>query len=185
MTALRTPRLLLRPWRDTDLAPFAALNADPEVRRWFPGTLTREESDAQVARLQNHITTHGSGFWAVEAPETAPFIGFVGLQHVSFAAPFAPAVETGWRLARAYWGQGYATEAARAALDHAFGPLNLPEVVSFAVPGNLSSRRVMKRIGMTQDPEGDFDHPLLPAGHPFRRNVLYRAVRDNAQRPSA
>ena len=185
MTAMRTPRLLLRPWRDTDLAPFAALNADPEVRRWFAGTLTREESDAQAARIQDDIATHGFGFWAAEAPGTAPFIGFVGLKHVTFAAPFAPAVEIGWRLARAHWGQGYATEAARAALAHAFGPLNLPEVVSFAVPGNLPSRRVMERIGMKRDPEGDFDYPLLPEGHPFRRTVLYRAARDEAQHSGA
>ncbi len=102
MTELRTPRLLLRFWRDTDFAPFAALNADPEVRRWFAGTLTREESDAQAVQLQEHIATHGFGFWAVEAPGTAPFIGFVGLKHVAFAAPFAPAVEMGWRLARAH-----------------------------------------------------------------------------------
>lgn len=176
MTTLRTPRLLLRPWRDKDLAPFAALNADPEVRRWFAGTLTREDSDAQATRLQEHIATHGFGFWAVEAPGTAPFIGFVGLQHVTFAAPFAPAVEIGWRLARAHWGMGYATEAARAALAHAFGPLGLPEVVSFAVPGNLASRRVMERIGMTHDPEGDFDHPVLREGHPLRRHALYRAA---------
>ncbi len=184
MTELRTLRLLLRPWRDTDLAPFAALNADPEVRRWFAGTLTRSESDAQAAQIQEHIATHGFGFWAVEAPGTAPFIGFVGLKHVSFAAPFAPAVEIGWRLARAHWGQGYATEAARTALSYAFGPLDLPEVVSFAVPGNLQSRRVMERIGMKRDPEGSFDYPVLPEGHPFRRMVLYRAVQ-GARRPGA
>ena len=180
MTELRTRRLLLRPWRGTDLAPFAALNADPEVRRWFGGMLTRAESDAQAAQIQEHITTHGFGLWAVEVPGTAPFIGFVGLKHVSFAAPFTPAVEIGWRLARAHWGQGYATEAARAALAPAFGPLGLPEVVSFAVPGNLASRRVMERIGMRQDPEGEFDYPALPEGHPFRRHVLYRAQRPGA-----
>ncbi len=180
MTGLRTPCLLLRPWRDADLAPFAALNADPEVRRWFAGTQTREESDASAAKHQEHIATHGFGFWAVEAPGTAPFVGFVGLKHVAFAAPCAPAVEVGWRLARAHWGQGYATEASRAALAHAFGPLDLPEVVSFAVPGNQASRRVMERIGMTHDPADDFEHPLLPEGHPFRRHVLYRAQRPGA-----
>ncbi len=131
------------------------------------------------------MAVHGFGFWAVEAPWAAPLIGFVGLKHVTFAAPFAPAVEAGWRLARAHWGKGYATEAARAALAHAFGPLNLPEVVSFAVPGNRASRRVMERIGMRRDPGGDFDHPALPEGHPFRRPVLYRAARDGAQRPGA
>lgn len=172
---LHTPRLLLRPWRDSDLQPFAAMNADPRVRRWFPGTLTREESDAQAARLQAHIARNGFGFWAVELSEEAAFIGFVGLQHVDFPAVFAPAVEAGWRLGRAYWGQGYATEAARAALDDGFHRLGLNEIVSFAVAGNLPSQRVMQRIGMRRDPAFDFDHPRLPEGHPFRRHVFYRA----------
>lgn len=186
MTELRTPRLLLRPWRDADLPAFAAPNADPEVRRWFPGTLTRAESDAQAARLREHVAAHGFGFWAVEAPGVAPFIGFVGLQRVAFAAPFTapftPAVEAGWRLARDHWGQGYAAEAARAALAHGLGPLGLAEVVAFAVPGNLASRRVMERVGMGHDAGDDFDHPALPEGHPFRRHVLYRARRDGSRR---
>ncbi len=181
MIELQTPRLLLRPWRETDLPAYAALNADPEVRRWFTGTLTREQSDAQAARLQEHIAAHGFGFWAVEALGDASFIGFVGLQHVAFAAPFAPAVEAGWRLSHEHWGQGYATEAARAALAHGFGPLGLVEIVAYAVPGNLASRRVMERIGMRHDAEGDFDHPALPESHPFRRHVLYRAPRRHGQ----
>jgi len=180
MTEMRTARLLLRPWRDDDLAAFAGLNADPEVRRWFASTLTREQSDALAAKIQGHIAAHGFGFWAVEVPGVAPFIGFVGLQHVNFAAPFAPAVETGWRLARAHWGQGYATEAAWAALAHGFGPLGLTEIVSFAVPGNRPSRRVMERVGLQHDPQGGFDYPEMPEGHPFRRMVLYRAKRDGA-----
>ncbi len=113
------------------------------MRRWFPGTLTRGESDAQAARFQADIAAHGFDFCAVEAPGTAPFIGFVGLKHVTFPASFTPAVEAGWRLAREHWGRGYATETARAALAHGFGPLALPEVVAFAVPGNAASRRVM------------------------------------------
>lgn len=177
MADIRTPRLMLRSWRETDLPAYAALNADAEVRRWFPGTLTREDSDAQAAKLQSHITARGFGFWAVEAPGVAPFIGFVGLQHVSFAAPFTPAIETGWRLAREYWGNGYATEAARAALAHGLGPLALPAIVAFTVPGNTASRRVMERIGMQHDPAGDFDHPGVPEGDPLRRLVLYRAAR--------
>lgn len=100
------PRLLLRSWRETDLPAYAALNADAEVRRWFAGTLTREDSDRQAARLQDHIAAHGFGFWAVEVPGVASFIGFVGLQYVTFPAPFTPAVETGWRLARQHWGHG-------------------------------------------------------------------------------
>ena len=181
VTELSTSRLLLRPWRETDLPAFATLNADPEVRRWFQGTLTREQSDAEAARLQAHITAHGFGFWAVEAPGVAQLVGFVGLKHVGFAAPFAPAVEAGWRLARAHWQKGYAMEAARAVLAHGFGLLGLAEVLAFAVPGNLASRRVMERIGMRHDLEGDFDHPALPEGHPFRRHVLYRAKQDDAR----
>ena len=170
---------MLRLWREADLSAYAALNADPEVRRWFMGTLTRAQSDAEAARLQGHIAAHGFGFWAVEAPGVTPFIGFVGLKHVSFAAPFTPVVEAGWRIAREHWGKGYATEAARAALTHGFGPLGLAEIVAFAVPGNLASRRVMEGIGMRHDPGGDFDHPALPEGHSFRRHVLYRARRDD------
>lgn len=175
---LRTPRLLLRPWRDADLPAFAALNADPEVRRWFLGTLTREESDAQAIRIQEHIVAHHFGFWAVEVPSVASFVGFVGLQHVTFAAPFAPAIEAGWRLSRDHWGRGYAKEAAWAALSHGFESLGLAQIVAFAVPGNLPSRRVMERIGMRHEPGGDFDHPALPEGSPLQRHVLYRAKRE-------
>jgi len=153
------------------------MNADPLVRRWFPGTLSQAESDAQAARVQAHIGAHGFGFWAVEVPGIAPFIGFVGLQHVRFAAAFTPAVEIGWRLAGAYWGQGYATEAARAALAYAFGPLGLDGVVSFAVVGNTPSRRVMERIGMRHCPDEDFDHPDLPADSPLRHHAFYRIRR--------
>jgi RimJ/RimL family protein N-acetyltransferase len=174
MFELRTERLLLRPWRAEDFPAYAALNADAEVRRWFPGTLTRAESDAQAERLQRHIDEHGFGFWAVEAPGVAPFIGFTGLQHVNFDAPFTPAVETGWRLARAYWGRGYATEAARASVAYAFDELRLREIVAFAVPGNIASRRVMDHIGMHHDPADDFDHPNLPDGDALKRHVLYR-----------
>lgn len=181
MSELRTPRLLLRPWREADLPAFAAMNADPEVRRWFQGTLTREQSDAEAGRYQEHIAMYGFGFWAVEAPGAAPFVGVVGLKQVAPAVPFAPAVEAGWRLARERWGKGYAAEAARTVLAYGFGALKLAEIVAFAVPGNLGSRRVMERIGMRHDPGGAFDHPALPEGHPFRRHVLYRAGRDDAR----
>lgn len=178
MVELRTPRLLLRPWRDGDLAPYAEMNADPEVRRWFLGTLPRAESDAQAARLQDHIAAHGFGFWAVELPGEAPFIGFVGLQHVAFRAAFTPAVEAGWRLGRAWWGRGLASEAARAVLHDGFTRLGLTDIVSFAVAGNRASQRVMEKIGMRREPDFDFDHPNIPEGHPFRRHVFYRARRE-------
>ncbi len=172
---IRTERLVLRRWRDEDLSPFAALNADPSVVEFLPGPLTRDESDAMVVRVEDHFTQHGFGFWAVETIEGHEFVGLAGLAIVNFDAPFTPAVEIGWRLAHDQWGNGYATEAARAALDYGFGRLGLDEVVSFTVPHNVRSRAVMTRLGMTHDAGDDFDHPKLPVGHPLRRQVLYRA----------
>lgn len=174
MTTLRTDRLILRPWREDDFTPFAAMSADPKVMEHFPSTLKREDSDAVATRLKAHIDTHGFGFWALEVPGVAPFIGFAGLLHVSFDAPFAPAVEIGWRLAPQYWGVGYASEAARAALAHGFGPLGLSEIVSFTIPANTRSQAVMHRIGMARDPADDFVHPRVPENHPMSRHVLYR-----------
>jgi RimJ/RimL family protein N-acetyltransferase len=171
---LTTPRLVLRRWRAGDRAPFAALNADPAVMEFFPALLSEAESDALADVLDAAIAARGFGFWAVEAPGVAPFIGFVGLSVPPFAAPFTPCVEIGWRLARPYWGRGFATEAARAALAFGFDRLGLGEIVAFTVPGNLRSRRVMERLGMTRRAEDDFDHPLLPPGHALRRHVLYR-----------
>jgi RimJ/RimL family protein N-acetyltransferase len=143
----------------------------------FPSTLSREESDAGVARIESHFARRGFGLWAVEIPGVTPFAGFIGLSVPAFHAHFTPCVEIGWRLARPYWGRGYATEGASAALHFGFERLGLAEIVSFAVPGNMRSRRVMERIGMRQSPADDFDHPLLPVGHPLRRHVLYRLTR--------
>jgi RimJ/RimL family protein N-acetyltransferase len=176
-SAIRTQRLYLRLWRDEDLPAFAALNADPRVMEFFPKVLDRAESDARVTGIRDHVSRHGFGQWAVEVPGVADFIGFVGLSMPLFQAHFTPCVEVGWRLAREHWGHGYATEAARAALDYGFGPLGLREIVSFTVPANRRSRAVMERIGMTRSPADDFDHPALPEGHPLRRHVLYRVIR--------
>ena len=174
---LHTPRLLLRRWRESDLPAFAALNADPRVMEHLPKPLSREESDAMAARVRDHFARHGFGLWAVEVPGEAGFIGSVGLVTATFDAHFTPCVEVGWRLAQAHWGKGYATEAASAALDFAFGRLGLDEVVSFTVPANRRSRRVMERIGMRHDAEGSFEHPALPPGHSLRPHVLYRRRR--------
>ena len=174
---LRTARLLLRPFRDGDLAPFAELNADPEVMEFFPATLGRADSDAFAARVRRRTEEDGWGLWAVEITATGEFAGFTGLARPAFTAPFTPAVEVGWRLARRHWGHGYATEAATAALAFAYETLGLDEVVSFTAVTNLRSRAVMERLGMTHDPGDDFDHPALPPGHPLRRHVLYRAAR--------
>ncbi|MEA1673759.1 GNAT family N-acetyltransferase [Nitrospirillum sp. BR 11163] len=173
---LLTPRLLLRPWLPTDRDAFAALADDPRVME-FLTPLDRTGSDALVDRAQAHFVQHGFGYWAVEVPGVTPFIGFVGLGTVGFTAAFTPAVEISWRLARAWWGQGYATEAAQAAMDAAFTRFGLDQVVALTVPANRRSRAVMERLGMTHDPAEDFDHPRLADGHPLRRHVLYRKRR--------
>jgi len=174
---IRTERLVLRPWRDADLAPFATLNADERVMAYLPRRLARGESDALAERIRAHLAAHGFGLLAVEAPGEAPFLGFVGLQLATFPAPFTPCVEVGWRLAHSFWGRGYATEAARAYLDHGFHERGFREVLSFTTVANARSRRVMEKLGMTRDPAADFEHPLLPVGHPLRSHVLYRMER--------
>jgi len=179
---LQTDRLLLRPWRETDREPFAALNADPAVMEHFAKPLDQSESDAFIDRIQAHFVREGFGFWAVELPGVAPLIGLVGLARPTFSAHFTPCVEIGWRLARAHWGRGFATEAAQAAVRFGFEQLGLDEIVAFTVPGNTRSRAVMERIGMTCSPDDDFDHPMLPEGHRLRRHVLYR-IRPGASLP--
>ncbi len=174
---LITARLILRPWRQPDRAAFARLNDDPAVMEFLPRRLNRDESDAAAIRIQAHIENHGWGLWAVEVTGGAPFIGYVGLSVPRFPAPFLPAIEIGWRLAREHWGFGYATEAAEASLRFAFERLALQQIVSFTVPLNKRSIGVMERIGMTRDAGGDFEHPNLSPGHPLRSHVLYRMNR--------
>ncbi len=174
VSELRTERLLLRRWRPADRAPFAAMNADPRVMEHFPAPLTRAESDALVDRIEAAFETRGFGLWALEERAGGAFLGFTGLIEPTFAAPFTPAIEIGWRLAAPAWGHGYATEAARAALAFGFDEAGASEIVSMTTVANARSRAVMRRLGMTRDPADDFDHPLLPAGHPLRRHVLYR-----------
>lgn len=176
MGGLRTERLLLRQWQERDLEPFAELNADPEVMRYFPAVLTREQSDAVVATIRRAIEDHGWGLWAVEVIDGPGFIGFVGLNEPNFDAHFTPAVEVGWRLAREHWGHGYATEAAQAALDFGFEELALDEIVAMVGTGNRRSQRVAERLRMTCDRADDFDHPRVPEG-PLRRHMLYRLGR--------
>lgn len=175
--SLKTDRLILRRWREDDLAPFAAMNSDPLTMRFMPVVMTAVESQALITRFEAHIQAHGFGVWALEAPGVAPLIGYVGLQLVPFEAPFTPAVEIGWRLAPAYWGRGFATEGAKAALRTGFEDLNLDQIVSFTVAANKPSWSVMERLGMTRDPSADFDHPRLPVGHQLRRHVLFRLSR--------
>lgn len=181
---VKTERLILRPWQESDLEPFAQLNADPRVREFFPGILSREESNASVKLVSNHIERCGWGFWAASLIQTGEFIGFIGLEDVYFSAPFnetTPAVEIGWRLAFNHWGKGYATEGAKGALQYGFDTLDLEEIVSFTAVPNMRSRHVMEKIGMHHDEVDDFDHPKLQEGHPLRRHVLYRLKKSEWQ----
>ena len=173
-----TSRLRLRGWQDADLPAFAALNADAEVMRHFPSCLDRGASDRLATEIRRRLAGQGWGFWAVEVTDprepVSGFVGFTGLNRPGFTAHFTPCIEIGWRLARDAWGRGYATEAARAALDFAFREIGADEVVAFTAEANARSRAVMERLGMQRDRNDDFDHPDLPEGHPLRRHVLYR-----------
>jgi RimJ/RimL family protein N-acetyltransferase len=167
----RTDRLLLRRWLDTDREPFARLNADAEVMRFFPAPLSRFDSDALAARADALFDQHGFGLWALERLDTGAFIGFTGLAPMPEGVPGSGGVEVGWRLAMSAWGHGFATEAATAALRFGFDTLGLAEVNSITALVNSPSRRVMERLGMR--PSVEFDHPRLPPGSPLRRHVRY------------
>jgi RimJ/RimL family protein N-acetyltransferase len=175
---LDTARLRLRQWRDEDLAPFARLNADAEVMRHFPARLSREASDAMANRIRGKIAERGWGLWAVEERASGDFIGFIGLQPPTAQLPCSPCIEIGWRLARAAWGKGYATEGARASLRAGFESIGLDEIVAFTALGNRRSRAVMERLGMLEDAKGAFDHPSVPEGSPLRAHCLYRLRRE-------
>jgi RimJ/RimL family protein N-acetyltransferase len=169
-----TERLVLREWREQDRDPFAGMNADPRVMRYFPGVLTRAESDTAFDRIQEHFRTRGLGLFAAELRDDGAFAGFIGLSVPRFEAHFTPCVEIGWRLLPECWNRGLATEGARAVVRYAFESVGLMELVSFTVPANTASRRVMEKLGMSHDEKDDFDHPNLEDGHPLRRHVLYR-----------
>lgn len=174
ISTLTTGRLVLREWRETDRDDWAAMNADPEVREFFPSTLDREQADSAFDRVASELSARGWGLWAAE--HEGRFLGFTGLSPVGFEAHFTPATEIGWRLRRDAWGHGFASEAARAVLNFAFGELGLDQLVSFTSVANARSRAVMERVGLTRDPADDFDNPNVPLGDPLRRHVLYRAV---------
>jgi RimJ/RimL family protein N-acetyltransferase len=175
-----TERLILRAWKEEDVLPYSEMNADPRVREFFPSVLTRQQSEAEVRRLQAIYEKEGFCMFAAELIETGEFIGFIGLMTMTFAVPFTaqPAVEIGWRLSQKYWGKGLATEGARGAVQYAFETLKLHEILAITVPANVRSRRVMEKIGMKNLPHLDFDHPGVPQGHPLRPHLLYTLTRD-------
>ncbi len=178
---LRSPRLCLRQWTPADRAPFAALNADPAVMEHFPAPLDRAQSDAMADRIEALIEQQGWGFWAAErlpdGDESPQFMGFIGLNRPAAPLPFAPCVEIGWRLARPFWGRGFATEGARLALRAGFEALGLDEIVAFTAQRNQRSRAVMERLAMRELAAEAFEHPAVPQGHPVRPHVLYRLTR--------
>ncbi len=179
MIELETKRTRLRAWRESDLEPFAALNADPEVMEHFPAPYSREETAAQIQAFQQRLETGGLGYFALEIKPEDRFAGFVGLNQVTFEAPFTPAVEIAWRLARWAWGRGYASEAARRCLAYGFEERGLDRIAAFTARPNLRSQAVMQRIGMTHDPALDFEHPRVAEGHRLRRHVFYSIARQD------
>jgi RimJ/RimL family protein N-acetyltransferase/8-oxo-dGTP pyrophosphatase MutT (NUDIX family) len=174
---IETERLILRPWCDEDLEPFAKMNADPRVMEFFPSVKSFDESLKDYTKFREIFEKNGWGFWAATLKENGAFIGFIGLSQIRFETSFTPAVEIGWRLAFEHWGKGYATEGAKAAIKYGFENLQLEEIVSFTAVDNLRSRQVMHKLGMHH--ESDFEHPLLPAGHKLRPHVLYRKRKES------
>lgn len=172
---LNTDRLLLRQWREDDLPRFYALNSDAAVMAYFPALLSRQESDALATKLMDMIENQGWGFWAVEIISTGQFIGFTGMQPSRPALPCHPAIEIGWRLARGFWGRGYATEAAKAALTFGFNELKLAGIIAFTALQNSRSRAVMARIGMVNT--SNFFHPDIPPDNPLSEHALYDITR--------
>lgn len=176
---LSTNRLVLRQWKNSDLPLFAKMNADKRVMEYFPSPLSTEESNSLAEKIEQELQEKEYGLWAVEVPNIASFIGFVGLHYPGFTAHFTPCIEIGWRLAFEYWGKGYGFEAATRVIEYAFNTIKLKEIVSFTAVSNIRSRKLMEKLGMTHNPEDDFEHPLLSENHPLRSHVLYRLRNKN------
>ncbi len=176
---IETARLILRPWRDADRAPYAAMMADPEVGYWLGATLSEAQANAQIDRFVADCGGREPGFLAVERRGDGAFVGAACLREVPDGHPLSGEVEVGWRLARQAWGAGFATEAARALLALGFGDLRLPEIVAFTAVSNARSRAVMERLDFTRRPQRDFDHPGLAEAHPLRRHVVYATTAED------
>ncbi len=179
-TILTTERLLLRTWREEDAKAYFQIHQDPKVTEFLAGPFTMKEVNKFIEAMNEHQQKYGYAFWALQLKEREEILGFVGLQVVSFQATFTPATEIGWRLASQYWGHGYATEAAKAALAHGFYQSNLDKIVAFTSPNNLRSQAVMRRLGMKHSPQDDFSHPRLPGDHPLSHCLLYYLEKNEA-----
>lgn len=179
---LETERLILREWQDRDRPDFAAIVADPHVMRFYPATRSRSEADAWIDRMIAGFVAGTAHYMAVERKHDGALLGLTGTADITFAIPTAPQVEIGWLLSQQFWGQGYAPEAARAALAHAFDVLGNAEMTAFTAQINRPSQRVMEKLGMRRDPAADFEHPSVPEGNPLRPHVLYRVANPAAPR---
>lgn len=177
MKHLETERLILRSWKNEDVDPYFRINQDKRVIECLRGPLAMEEVRAFIAAMNKQQDVRGYSLWAVEEKATGELMGFIGLNFIDWQAHFTPAVEIGWRLGSQYWGRGYATEGAQAVLHHGFEKTGLEEIVAITVPANKRSSRVMEKIGMMRDLEGDFLHPKLEVGHPLSQHMLYRIKR--------
>lgn len=171
---LETERLILRRWQDSDLAPFAAITSDREVRRYYPNVLTKEETISLIERIESNFQKEGFGLWALELKSSGEFIGYTGLHRPTIKAHFMPCIEIGWQISAKHWGQGYAPEAASKTLEDGFDRIGLEEIVSFTSVANSKSIRVMEKLGMHRNPKDDYLHPFLPEGHPLKPHVLFR-----------
>jgi ribosomal-protein-alanine N-acetyltransferase len=169
-----TARLTLRNWKQSDTAPFAAMNPDPKVMEFYPDIMTAQETQDMIDRIDAHFDAHGFGLWATELKATGEFIGYIGTKVFEGKTPFAPCIEIGWRIAAAHWGKGYAPEGARKILEQMRAVCDPDQILSFTATINTKSRKVMEKIGMFHDPAEDFDHPNVEAGHPLQPHVLYR-----------
>lgn len=174
MIVLETQRLILRTWLISDIEPYYLINQDAKVIEFLRGSLSREQVRDFIATANKHQQQHGYTLWAVELKKTAELIGYIGLNPIDWQVPFRPTVEIAWRLDSHYWNQGYATEGAKAALAYGFNRVKLEEIVSFTVPANKRSIRVMEKIGLIRDEHGDFAHPKLAPDHPLSPHILYR-----------
>ncbi|MDF3048125.1 MAG: N-acetyltransferase [Candidatus Midichloriaceae bacterium] len=176
-TIIHTDRLILRPWREEDIMPFSSINKDLFVMEYMPNILTTEETALFMNKMVEHYIEYGFGVMALTLKDTQELVGYIGLKNVAFESHFTPAVEIAWRLGSQYWGKGFATEGAKACLDYGFNQIGLEEIVSFTVPDNIRSIKVMERIGMIRDVNGDFSHPKLPLNYKLSKHVLYRKER--------
>ncbi len=184
-TTIETKRLTLSTWEDDDAKAYFNINQDPKVIEYLLGSLSMEQVRDFISMVNTCQNNYGYAFWAARLRITGELIGFIGLNYVDWPAHFTPAVEIGWRLGSQYWGQGLATEGALATLDYGFNQCQLPEIVSFTVPANRRSMRVMEKIGLKRDLEGDFAHPKLATDHPLSRHILYRLMKDEFLKKNA